>query len=95
MAEEKKAYDEFTIECTDVDLDQKVITSDDIKKLQFSTSYTKGTLQKPGSLLAANFVFDKNDKSKLLSFTLQVVQPAKDNDGAIDPQNEYAATIKY
>mmetsp|Transcript_41890 Transcript_41890/g.67351 ORF Transcript_41890/g.67351 Transcript_41890/m.67351 type:complete len:94 (-) Transcript_41890:256-537(-) len=92
MAEMKKAVDEYTIECKDCQLDQTVITSDDIKKKQFSTSYSKDKFSKPGSLNVSNWELDKDEK--LVGVTFEVVQPAKDDKGNVDPTDNYKATVK-
>eukprot|EP00486_Rosalina_sp_Unknown_P011975 CAMPEP_0201585114 /NCGR_PEP_ID=MMETSP0190_2-20130828/118317_1 /ASSEMBLY_ACC=CAM_ASM_000263 /TAXON_ID=37353 /ORGANISM="Rosalina sp." /LENGTH=89 /DNA_ID=CAMNT_0048030399 /DNA_START=23 /DNA_END=289 /DNA_ORIENTATION=+ len=86
-AEQKKAYDEFTIECKDIELDQCTVTSNDIKQKQFSTSYKTKKESKnktPGSLSAREFTMDKDDGTKLVSITFDVIAPAKDDDNDMD-----------
>lgn len=92
--EQKKAYDEYTLECKDVEFDQTVITSQDVEKKQFSTSYkTKDYNQTPGSLVVKEFEMDADDGTKLVSVTFDIIAPAKGADqNAIDPANTYKAT---
>ena len=93
-AEQKKAYDEHAIECKEIEMDQCVVTSIDVNKKQFSTSYTTKKYTKPGSLSAKAFTMDKDDGTKLVSITFDVVAPAKDDNNGMDQTNEYVATVK-
>ena len=90
MAEEKKAYDEYTIECgDDVQLDQAIVTSLDVSKKQFSTSYTTTKFNAtPGSLGVKEGGFELDKDDKLVSITLDVVAPAK-GEKDMDDENEY------
>eukprot|EP01084_Bolivina_argentea_P124918 221376_1 len=94
MAEMKKAYDEYDIKCDDgVHFDQKKITSNDLKKKQFSTSYTTDKYKVAGSLVVKKFQMDKDDGNKLIGIVFDVVAPAKtDKKDETDAENEYTVT---
>ena len=96
MAEQKKAYDEYTIECKDVELDNGTVTSNDIKQNQFSSSYkVKGKYEHtPGTLTLRSFTMDKDDGTKLVGIVFDVVNSAKNDKGDPDPATEYTATVK-
>eukprot|EP01084_Bolivina_argentea_P301990 521176_1 len=93
MAEAKKAYDEYTLQCDEVSLDQTVVTSQDVGKKQFSSSYTKdGFAKTPGTLIASQFVMDDDDGTKLVAIVFDVSVPSKNDKGELDPTNSYRAT---
>lgn len=96
MAEQKKAYDEYTIECKEIELDNSTITSNDIKQKQFSSSYkVKGKYeQTPGTLTVRTFTMDDDDGNKLKSVIFDVCNSAKNDKGDPDPSSEYKATVK-
>ena len=98
-AEAKQAFDEYETSSKDCVLDPKVFKSTDIATGQLSASYTTDKYTKPGNLVArkadGNFKYDKDNGDKLVSVEFQVVAPAKDDKGDIDPANEYTVTVKF
>jgi hypothetical protein len=75
----------FTLETTQ--LFQK-----DVNNKQFASSYFTPKFPKAGSLNAKEFVLNANGTLKQIKF--EVVAPARDAKGNLDPEEEYVANAK-
>ena len=84
----------YELICDNIILDQKIVSSKDIKSNNVSTSYTTKELNTPGSLKAKEFKY--NDDKELVSIVFDIITPAKNTDdkSKIDENSVYTIKVK-